>query len=118
VLKKIKGMWKRIWGFIWYPETISPPIINNSYYPVLYGYNKARTRIVWNGIEYEWWCHANTPWCGGEFLALGSGPNWEIYRRVNYVDLPVCTSCGSTDWECSGCALSLKESNCVKTKNL
>ena len=31
-------------------------------------------------------------------------------KETNDAEAPVCSSCGATDWECGGCALSLEES--------
>ena len=78
---RIKAMWSRAFG-PFYLET-AETIVNN-YYPVP---PKPDRRAIVNGLEYEWWVHANTPWAWPEFFSLGESPNYDIYRQVGYGEI-------------------------------
>jgi len=79
MFKRIKEMWNRAFGpfYVAGPETT----ITNLYYPVV---NKALTRVTIDGIQYEYWVNANTPWNEPGFLSVGHSPHYDIYRREDY----------------------------------
>lgn len=70
-------------------------------------------RIIIDGAEYAYWVHANFPWNKPGYISVNQGLTYDIYRDVNYIEtnthVPVCSSCGATDWECGGCGRSLQE---------
>jgi len=82
MLKRIKAMWNRAWG-PFDPGPKIEPIIYNMY-PVV---PKPDRRVIANGVEYEWWVTANTPWEWPEFFTLGRSPNYDIYRQVGYEEV-------------------------------
>jgi len=80
MFERIKAMWSRAWG-PFYVESPPTTTVNNLYYPVLH---KALQRFVLDGVEYEYWVNANTPWDEPGFVSMGRSPDYDIYRQVGY----------------------------------
>jgi hypothetical protein len=88
MLEKIKAMWNRVFGPFY---TEGPTTINNYgelYQPVIEAVTpKLPENVIVNGMEYEWWVHANVPWDWPGYFSVGKSPNYDIYRRLNYEEL-------------------------------
>lgn len=79
MLTRIKEMWNRAFD----PESRATTV-HNTYYPIVDRPNRAEHMVIANGVVYEWWVTANTPWEWPEFFSLGASPHFDIYRQVNY----------------------------------
>jgi hypothetical protein len=78
--KQIRAVWNRM--FESFEVERREPVVNNVYSH--FAVHKISKRIVLDGVEYEWWVTANTPWNEPGFISIGVSPNYDIYRRLDY----------------------------------